>query len=168
MDAEPGTVTIRELRPDDWPAVRAIYADGIRGGDATFETETPSWERWDAAHPELRLVAERDGSVVGWAALSPASARHCYRGVGEVSVYVAEEARGSGLGRELLGELVKRSEAGGYWTLSAGVFRENEASIRLHRACGFREVGVRERVGESNGVWRDVVLLERRSTLVGA
>jgi phosphinothricin acetyltransferase len=167
VDAEPGALTLRELRPDDWPAVRAIYEEGIRGGDATFETETPSWERWHAAHPELRLVAERDGSVLGWAALSPASARRCYRGVGDVSVYVAEGARGSGLGRALLDELVACSEAAGYWTLSAGVFPENEASIRLHKACGFREVGVRERLGESGGVWRNVLLLERRSTLVG-
>jgi phosphinothricin acetyltransferase len=166
VDAEPGAV-IRELRADDWPAVRTIYEQGIRGGNATFETEPPSWERWDAAHPELRLVAERDGSVVGWAALSPASARHCYRGVGDVSVYVAEEARGAGLGRELLHRLVERSEEAGYWTLTAGVFPENEASLRLHTACGFREVGVRERLGRLNGVWRDVVLLERRSALVG-
>jgi len=156
VDAEPGAVTVRELRPDDWPAVRA-----------TFETETPSWERWDAAHPALRPVAERDGSVVGWSALSPASARHCYRGVGEVSVYVAEEARGAGLGRTLLEELVERSEQAGYWTLTAGVFPENEASIRLHEACGFRAVGVRERIGQLDGVWRDVVLLERRSAVVG-
>jgi L-amino acid N-acyltransferase YncA len=168
VDAEPRSVTIRGLRLDDWPAVRAIYEEGIRGGNATFETEAPSWERWDAAHPELRLVAERDGSVVGWAALSPASARHCYRGVGDVSVYVAEEARGGGLGRTLLEELVERSEQAGYWTLTAGVFPENEASIRLHGACGFRKVGVRERLGELGGVWRDVILLERRSTLVGA
>jgi phosphinothricin acetyltransferase len=167
VDAEPRAVTIRELRPDDWPAVRAIYQQGIRGGNATFETETPSWERWDAAHPELRLVAERDGSVVGWAALSPASPRRCYRGVGDVSVYVAEEARGAGLGCELLDQLVERSEAAGYWTLNAGVFPENEASIRLHTACGFRAVGVRERIGESGGVWRNVLLLERRSMLVG-
>ena len=160
-------MNLRELRPGDWPAVRAIYEDGIRSGDATFETETPSWERWDAAHPEVRLVAEREGSVVGWAALSPVSARRCYRGVGEVSVYVAAEARGDGLGRALLDELVGRSEQVGYWTLSAGVFPENEASLRLHKACGFREVGVRERLGELGGVWRDVVLLERRSTLVG-
>ena len=160
-------MNLRELRAGDWPVVRAIYEDGIRSGDATFETETPSWERWDAAHPELRLVAERDGSVVGWAALSPASARDCYRGVGEVSVYVAAEARGDGLGRALLDELVERSEQAGYWTLSAGVFPENEASLRLHKACGFREVGVRERLGELGGVWRDVVLLERRSTLAG-
>jgi phosphinothricin acetyltransferase len=167
VDAEPRSVTIRGLRPDDWPAVRAIYEEGIRGGNATFETDAPSWERWDAAHPELRLVAERDGSVVGWAALSPASARHCYRGVGDVSVYVAEEARGGGLGRTLLEKLVERSEQAGYWTLTAGVFPENEASVRLHNACGFRQVGVRERLGRLDGVWRDVVLLERRSDVVG-
>ena len=148
---------IRELRPDDWPAVRAIYDEGIRGGDATFETEPPSWERWDAAHPELRLVAERDGSVVGWSALSPASSRRCYRGVGEVSVYVAAEARGAGVGRALLHELVECSEQAGYWTLTAGVFPENQASIRLHKTCGFREVGVRRGIGEAGGVWRDVV-----------
>ena len=158
---------IRELRPEDWPAVRAIYEEGIRGGDATFETETPTWERWDAAHSDVRLVAERDGVVVGWAALSPASARHCYRGVGEVSVYVAEAARGAGLGRKLLEELVGRSEQAGYWTLTAGVFPENEASVRLHRSCGFREVGVREGIGEAGGVWRDVIWLERRSAVVG-
>ena len=160
-------VSIRELRPEDWPAVCAIYEEGIGDGDATFETETPSWERWDAAHPELRLVAEREGSVVGWAALSPASARHCYRGVGEVSVYVTGQARGLGLGRELLALLVERSERAGYWTLTAGVFPENEASLRVHKACGFREVGVRERIGETRGVWRDVIWLERRSTVVG-
>ena len=161
------SVVVRDLRPGDWPAVRAIYEDGIRGGDATFETETPSWESWDAAHPGLRLVAERDGSTVGWAALAPVSSRRCYRGVGEVSVYVAEEGRGAGVGRALLEQLVERSEQAGYWTLTAGVFPENGASLRLHQACGFREVGVRERLGESGGVWRDVVLLERRSTLVG-
>jgi phosphinothricin acetyltransferase len=167
VDTESRAVTIRALRPDDWPAVRGIYEEGIRGGDATFETETPSWKRWDAAHPELRLVAERVGVVAGWAALSPASARRCYRGVGEVSVYVAERVRGEGLGRALLAELVERSEQAGCWTLTAGVFPENEASVRLHEACGFRQVGVRERLGEAGGVWRDVVLLERRSTLVG-
>ena len=159
-------MTIRGLRPDDWPAVRTIYEQGIRSGDATFETETPSWERWDATHPELRLVAERDGSVAGWAALSPASARHCYRGVGEVSVYVAEEARGAGLGRTLLGELVERSEQAGYWTLTAGVFPENEASLALHVKCGFRVVGTQEKLGKLDDVWRDVVVLERRSEVI--
>jgi len=160
-------VIVRDLRPEDWPTVRAIYEDGIRSGNATFETETPSWEAWDAAHTELRLVAERDGAVVGWAALSSYSSRCCYRGVGEVSVYVGEAARGAGVGRLLLEELVQRSEHEGYWTLTAGVFPENEASLHLHRACGFREIGVHERLGELDGVWRDVVWLERRSTVVG-
>lgn len=161
------SMVVRELRPGDWPAVRAIYEDGIRSGDATFETEAPSWEDWDAAHSELRLVAERDGAVVGWAALSPTSSRCCYRGVGEVSVYVAETARGGGVGRALLERLVEGSEQAGYWTLTAGVFPENEASLRLHRACGFRELGVHRRLGELGGVWRDVVWLERRSEVVG-
>jgi phosphinothricin acetyltransferase len=168
VDAEQGAVNLRDLRPEDWPAVRAIYEEGIRGGDATFETEPPSWERWDAAHhPELRLVAEREDVIVGWAALSPVSDRCCYESVGEVSVYVAEAARGMRVGRALLDELVERSEQAGYWTLNAGVFPENKASIRLHTACGFRQVGVRERLGHLHGAWRDVVLLERRSTLVG-
>jgi L-amino acid N-acyltransferase YncA len=159
-------VNARDFRPDDWPAVRAIYEDGIRSG-ATFETEAPSWGAWDAKHPEIRLVAERDGEVVGWAALSPYSPRHCYRGVGDVRVYVRESARGGGVGRLLLDELVERSEQAGYWTLNAGVFPENEASLRLHEACGFRRIGVRERLAQLDGVWRDAVWLERRSTIVG-
>ena len=157
---------VRDLRPEDWPAVRAIYEDGIRSG-ATFETRAPSWEAWDAAHPELRLVAERDGEVVGWAALSPYSPRWCYRGVGDVSVYIGESARGAGVGRLLLEALVDRSEQAGYWTLNAGVFPENEVSLRLHQACGFRVIGVRERLAEKDGVWRDAVWLERRSQVVG-
>jgi L-amino acid N-acyltransferase YncA len=158
---------VRELEPDDWPAVRAIYEEGIRSGNATFETDAPSWEAWDSGHTELRLVAERDGAVVGWAALSPTSSRCCYRGVAEVSVYVAEAARGVGVGRALLERLVERSEDEGYWTLSAGVFPENEASLRLHQACGFRHLGTHNGLGELGGVWRDVAILERRSTLVG-
>jgi phosphinothricin acetyltransferase len=158
---------VRDLRPEDWDAVRAIFDDGIRSGDATFETESPSWEEWAAAHPELRLVAERDGAVVGWAALSPVSSRRCYRGVGEVSVYVAAAVRGGGVGRALLEQLVERSEDAGFWTLEAGIFPENAASLRLHRGRGFRDVGVRERLGESGRVWRDVLLLERRSRVVG-
>jgi L-amino acid N-acyltransferase YncA len=158
---------VRELQPADWAAVRAIFEDGIRSGDATFETEAPEWEAWDAGHLPLRLVAERDGEVAGWGALSPVSDRCVYQGVAEVSVYVAKSARGTGVGRALLERLVARSEKAGIWTLQAGVFPENEASLRLHRACGFRDVGVRERLGEIGGVWRDVLLLERRSTLVG-
>jgi L-amino acid N-acyltransferase YncA len=162
-----GAAVVRDLLPEDWSAVRAIYEDGIRSG-ATFETQAPSWEAWHAAHPNLRLVAERDGTVVGWAALSPYSSRHCYRGVGDVSIYVAEAARRSGVGRLLLEELVERSERAGYWTLNAGLFPENEVSLRLHQACGFRVIGVRERLGALDGVWRDTVWLERRSTVVGA
>jgi L-amino acid N-acyltransferase YncA len=158
---------VRELRAEDWLAVRAIYEDGIRSG-VTFETEAPSWEAWDAAHSELRLVAELNGAVVGWVALSPYSSRRCYRGVGDVSVYVGEAARGTGVGRLLLEELVERSEQAGYWTLNAGLFPENEASLRLHEACGFRLIGVRERLSELDGVWRDTIWLERRSTVVGA
>ena len=160
-------MNVRDLRPDDWPAVRAIYEDGIRSG-ATFETEAPSWEAWDAAHPELRLVAERDGAVAGWAALSPYSPRHCYRGVGDVSIYIAEAARGAGVGRLLLEELVARSEQAGYWTLNAGLFPENEASLRLHESCGFRVIGTRERLAQLGDVWRSTIWLERRSAVVGA
>lgn len=158
---------LRDLRPEDWPQVAAAFADGIRTGNATFETEVPSWEHWDAAHLELRLVAELDGAVAGWAALSPVSDRCCYRGVVELSVYVAANAQGRGVGRALLDALIARSEADGVWTLQAGIFPENEASMALHLACGFRVVGVRERLGELNGVWRDVVMLERRSGTVG-
>jgi L-amino acid N-acyltransferase YncA len=161
-------MTIRDLRSLDWPEVAAIYSDGIGTGDATFEVDVPAWEAWDAAHPELRLVAELDGRIAGFAALAPASSRCCYRGVAEESVYVAECARGRGVGRALLDELIARSEAAGIWTLNAGIFPENEASIRLHRACGFRVLGTQERVGESNGIWRDVVLMERRSEVVGS
>lgn len=127
----------------------------------------PSWEEWDAAHSEHRLVAELDGRIAGWAALSPTSDRCCYAGVAENSVYVAEWARGRGVGRVLLEELIARSEAAGIWTLQAGIFPENTASVRLHMVCGFRLVGARERLGVVDGLWRDVLLLERRSELVG-
>jgi L-amino acid N-acyltransferase YncA len=161
------TITVEALTAADWPVVRAIFEEGIATGDATFETEAPSWEAWDAAHlAEHRFVAHRDGEVVGWAALSPVSERCVYAGVAEVSVYVADRARGAGVGRALLTEVVRSSEAVGIWTLQAGVFPENEASLRLHRACGFRIVGVRTAIGKHHGVWRDVVFLERRSAEV--
>lgn len=159
---------IRELVPTDWPDVAAIYAEGIATGDATFETELPSYELWDAAHTELRLVAADELGIAGWAATSAVSDRCCYAGVAEVSVYVAARARGRGIGRALLAELAERSERAGTWTLQAGIFPENTASLRLHEACGFRVVGRRERLGELNGRWRDVLLLERRSQEVGA
>ena len=157
-------VVIRDLGPEDWPDVAEIYRDGIRSG-ATFATDAPSWEAWDAAHT-LRLVAVTGGEVAGWAALSPVSRRHVYRGVARSGVYVATKARGRGIGRGLMEELIARSEREGVWTIEASVFPENEASLRLHQALGFRVVGVRERIGERDGVWRDTILLERRSPVV--
>jgi L-amino acid N-acyltransferase YncA len=159
-------MTTCTLRPQDWPDVLRIYHEGMRTGNATFETELPTWEAWDAAHlPEHRLAVALDGDVVGWAALSPYSDRACYRGVAEVSIYIAERVRGLGFGRQLLGALVESADAAGIWTLQAGIFPENEASIALHAALGFRVVGIRERLGRSHGAWRDVVLLERRSEM---
>jgi L-amino acid N-acyltransferase YncA len=157
-------VEIQPLRPDDWPAVRAIFQAGIASGDATFETAAPTWEAWDAAHlPEHRLVARDDGQVLAWAALAPVSDRCAYAGVAEDSIYVAPGAQGRGVGRQLLAALVASAEQGGIWTVQTGIFPENRASVRLHQACGFRLVGVRERLGRLDGRWRDVLLLERRS-----
>jgi phosphinothricin acetyltransferase len=157
-------VEIRELRAEDWPEVARIYAAGIATGNATFETQVPSREAWDAAHlAEHRFVALDGGRVVGWVALSPYSDRECYRGVADVSVYVDPAVRGRGVGRALLGHLVAESERAGVWTLQAGIFAENSSSLVLHLHCGFRLVGVRERIGKLGGVWRDVLLLERRA-----
>jgi L-amino acid N-acyltransferase YncA len=157
------------MRPDDWPAVRAIYLEGIATGNATFEQTAPTWEKWDAGHlPDSRIVARSDaGAVLGWAALSSVSSRCVYAGVSEVSIYVAEGARGYGIGRHLMSRLIAASEANGIWTLQAGIFPENVASIALHERAGFRVVGRRERLGQMNGRWRDVVLMERRSATVG-
>ena len=163
--------SIVPLTEEMWPAVREIYAEGIATGNATFETELPNWEKWDDGHrKECRVVAldaSDSQSVVGWAALSPISRRRVYAGVCEVSVYVAERARGRGLGKLLLQELVNQSEAHGIWTLQAGIFPENLASVGLHEACGFRKVGVRQQLGKLGNEWRDVLLLERRSLTVG-
>ena len=151
------------METQDWPAVKAIYEQGIATRQATFETEAPSWEDWDAGHlDEPRLVGVRDGEVVAWGALSPTSRRRCYDGVAEGSVYVAEEARSQGVGRRLLTALVERSEGVGIWTIQASIFPENVASVALHRSCGFRVVGVRERIARLDGAWRDTVLMERR------
>ena len=145
--------------------MKAIYEQGIAGGQATFETEAPSWEDWDRTHLEgHRVVALRDGEVVGSAALSPVSERCVYAGVAENSVYVADSAQGRGVGKALLDELIARAERNGIWTIQTGIFPENEASLALHERCGFRVVGTRERLGQHGGVWRDVVLMERRST----
>jgi L-amino acid N-acyltransferase YncA len=157
------SLEIRDLRPDDWPEVAAIYEAGIATRNATFETKTPSWEAWDSAHSEQRLVAVENGRVVGWAALSPVSDRCCYAGVAENSVYVHPGAQGRGVGQSLLEHLVAAAEAAGIWTIQTGIFPENPASLKLHERCGFRVVGTRERLGKLDGVWRDVIFLERRS-----
>jgi L-amino acid N-acyltransferase YncA len=154
---------IRSMTRDDWPAVEAIYAQGIATRHATFETAAPSWDEFDKGrHREHRLVAVEGGVVVGWAALSPTSTRACYAGVAEHSVYVAESARGRGVGRALMDALVASADAGGIWTIQTSIFPENEASVALHERVGFRVVGRRERIAELNGVWRDTLLLERR------
>ena len=159
---------IEDLRQIDWEQVRTIYREGIATGQATFEIEAPSWEAWDAAHLAFaRLVARADDAVRGWAALSPVSKRRVYAGVAEVSVYVARDHRGAGIGHALLEHLIAESEKHGIWTLQAVVFPENLATIALHQRCGFREVGRRERIGKLNGAWRDTILLERRSSLIG-
>src|SRR6266498_3158983 len=156
------------MLPNDWAAVHRIYLEGIATGNATFETEAPLWEKWDDGHMrECRLIAHDDAKVLGWAALSPVSSRCVYAGVAEVSVYVAEHARGKGVGRILLAALIDASERCGIWTLQAGVFPENVASMELHKSLGFRELGRRERLGKMAGRWRDVTLLERRSVVVG-
>jgi L-amino acid N-acyltransferase YncA len=158
---------LRDLRSLDWPEVARIYEDGIATGVASFEVVAPSWDEWDAAHSDIRVVAFVEERLAGWCAVSPVSDRRCYRGVAEESVYVAAWAQGRGVGRALLEHVIARSEAAGIWTLQAGIFPENKPSLRLHLGCGFRLVGVRERFGESGGVWRDVLLLERRSEEIG-
>lgn len=161
--------TIDSIGVEDWEAVRSIYQDGIATGNATVETHAPDWESWNSNHrPDCRLVARDGDEVVGWAALSPVSTRSAYAGVAEVSVYVSESSRGSGVGKLLLSYLVSTSEAAGIWTLQAMIFVENEASIALHSSSGFRSVGIRERIGSLNGQWRDTLLMERRSNVVGS
>jgi L-amino acid N-acyltransferase YncA len=152
------------MGPGDWPHVAAIYAAGIATRNATFETEVPAWAEWDAAHlPDHRFVASDSDGIVGWVALTAYSDRCCYEGVADLSVYVDPAAQGRGIGRTLLEQVVTSAEGAGIWTLQAGIFPENEASLALHRRCGFRVVGTRERIGRLDGVWRDVLLLERRS-----
>jgi L-amino acid N-acyltransferase YncA len=161
------TIQIEAMSPDDWLSVRTIYEQGMATGVGTFELTVPSWEQWSAARlPHSRLVA-RAQSVIGWAALSPVSQRACYAGVAEVGVYVAETARGKGVGRSLLNALIASAESHGVWTLQGATIAENRASIALQEACGFRIVGRRERIAKRNGVWHDTILTERRSAAVG-
>ncbi len=160
-------IAIEDLRPEHWPEVARIYAEGIATGEATFETEVPAWELWDASHLAAhRFVALRDRELAGWVAVSPVSDRRVYRGVVENSVYVGESARGLGVGRLLLERLVASTEAAGIWTIQTGIFPENEASLRLHRRAGVEIVGRRKPLAKLYGVWRDVLLLERRSDVV--
>ena len=162
------SLAIEPLAPADWDAVRRIYLEGIATGNATFEQSAPEWDKWDAGHLKAcRLVARAEDDVLGWAALSLVSGRCVYAGVAEVSVYVADGARGRGVGNALMMALIRESEQNGIWTLQAGIFPENAASIKLHQRSGFRIVGTRERPGQLNGSWRDVVLMERRSKTVG-
>lgn len=164
-----GNLTVQAMRPEDWPAVRAVFLEGVATGQATFETGAPEYAEWDATHlPEPRLVAADAAGFAGWAALSAVSRRACYAGVAEVSVYVAARCRGRGVGTRLLRDLVSAAERRGIWTLQAVVFPENPASVALHERAGFRLVGRRERIARLRGVWRDTLLLERRSSTVGS
>jgi L-amino acid N-acyltransferase YncA len=160
-------MNLRSMTASDWTTVRSIYEEGIATNQATFETQAPSWEQWDTAHHKFaRIVLVIEDEIKGWAALSRVSARQVYAGVAEVSVYVSASSRGQGYGRLLLERLINESERNGIWTLQAGIFPENVASIQLHKSCGFREVGRRERIAQLDGIWRDTVLLERRSRIV--
>jgi L-amino acid N-acyltransferase YncA len=155
------------MTPEDWPAVETIYAEGIATGDATFETKPPNWDEFDAGRlPGHRLVAVEHGEIVGWAALSPTSTRECYSGVVEHSVYVAEAARGRGIGRALMEALLDGADDARLWTIQTSIFPENAASLALHERLGFRVVGRRERIARLDGVWRDTIVLERRSSVV--
>ena len=161
-------ITVGKMQDEDWATVQVIYREGVATGNATFETGTPEWEEWNKSHlPDCRLVAREDNQVVGWAALSPVSSRCVYSGVAEVSVYVAASMRGRGIGKALLQALVLESERVGVWTLQGSIFPGNVVSMALHKACGFREVGYREQIGQMNGIWRDTILVERRSKVVG-
>lgn len=160
---------IRPMEVTDGARILDIYAAGIATGNATFETDAPDWEAWDAGHVSgARFVAVVEDEVVGWSALVPSSTRCAYRGVAEASTYVAPQAQGKGIGLALLTALTRESEQLGYWTLLAGILRENTASIRLHEKAGFRIIGFNEKVGQLHGVWRDVIRLERRSRIVGS
>jgi L-amino acid N-acyltransferase YncA len=166
----PDRIALAPLHAEDWPAAARIYAEGIAGGNATFESEAPSWEDWSEKRGECPAVVARgaNGAVCGWAALSPVSPRPVYRGVGAVSIYVAPTQLRRGVGRTLLEGLIQAAESAGFWTLEAGIFPENHASVALHESCGFRPIGVRERVGQMpDGRWRDVALYERRSEVIG-
>lgn len=162
------TVALRSMTKDDWSQVSEIYRQGIETGNATFETQTPAWDKWDTTHTQsCRIVATMENVVVGWAALIPVSSRKVYAGVGEVSIYISDRFKNQKIGSLLLKKLIEESEAQGFWTLQAGIFPENTASMKLHHNNGFRTVGYREKIGQMKGIWRNTMLLERRSKKVG-
>ena len=161
-------IEIKPLEPLHWNEVRRIYEEGLYTGNATFQTSAPEWDEWDKTHLQTgRLIAIENEKIIGWAALTPVSGRCVYGGVAEISVYVSENARGKGVGKELLKSLIENSEANGFWTLQAGIFPENVASIKIHEATGFRIIKKKKKIGKMNGHWRDTILLERRSQTVG-
>ncbi|MBT28394.1 MAG: N-acetyltransferase [Thalassobius sp.] len=156
------------MQPTDWQTVATIYKQGIDTGQATFQQEIPEWESWDKGHLQIcRILAKSGNEIAGWAALSPISSRAVYRGVTEVSIYISPDFRGKKIGKKLLAKLIEDSEANGIWTLQASIFPENKASLKIHQDLGFRQVGYREKIGAMNGIWRDTILLERRSQLTG-
>ncbi|KOF55631.1 MULTISPECIES: GNAT family N-acetyltransferase [Clostridium] len=161
--------SIQEMKSENWEAVAKIYMEGINTGKATFQSELPSFEDWDKGHMKVcRLVAYDGKNVLGWAALSPTSSRCVYKGVAEVSIYIGGAYRGKGVGKSILSNLIKLSEKNGIWSLYSAIIRENSSSIALHKSCGFREIGIREKVAKmSNGIWHDTVLMEHRSKVVG-
>ena len=161
-------IVFRQMMPSDWPAVAQIYKEGIDTGNATFQTEIPTWEEWDTGHLKTcRIVAELNGKIVGWIALSLVSGRCVYAGVAEVSIYISAQHRGQKIGYQLLKQVIAESEANNIWMLQSGIFLENASSIKIHESLGFRNIGYREKMGKMNGVWRDVLILERRSRIVG-
>lgn len=161
-------ITLDKMLPADWEALKQIYEEGIATGNATFQQRAPGWEEWNNDHlPHSRIIAKEDGTILGWAALTRVSGRCVYAGVAEVSVYVSSKARGKGVGKQLLQKLIEESEANNIWTLQAGIFPENIASVKIHEALGFRILGTRERIGQMNGKWRDTIFMERRSKIIG-
>jgi phosphinothricin acetyltransferase len=161
-------ILIIDMLPDHWPEVSEIYREGIETGMATFEKEMPSWENWNNNHIKAcRMVAKIDDIIVGWVALSHVSSRCVYGGVAEVSVYISEKTRGNQIGYKLMKKVIEESEINGYWTLQSGVFPENIASIKLHEKAGFRIIGFREKIGKLDGVWKNNILMERRSKKAG-
>ena len=159
---------IIKIEAPHYPQIAAIYLKGIATGNATFQTEAPDWDTWDKNHLlHSRLAAFVENEMAGWAALSPVSSRCVYAGVAEVSIYIADKYRGKGIGKILFSQLIKESEDNGLWTLQSGIFPENIGSIKLHEACGFRQVGYKEKIGKMNGIWRNNIILERRSKTVG-